>query len=90
MSNYIISYDILVFVIMVRRLFVFRRFRQVKYIRSEKEISLMTKVIDILVIIVLSKCIGFKFFYYVINLYYVSSFFMVFSDFDSIFLSMYC
>ena len=35
------------------------------------------------------KYIGFKSFHYAINLDVVSSF-MVFNDFDSIFLSMYC
>ena len=35
------------------------------------------------------KCIGFESFHYVINLDVISSF-MVFSDFDYMFLSMYC
>ena len=35
------------------------------------------------------KCIGFESFHYVINLDVVSSF-MIFNDFDSMFLSMYC
>ena len=35
------------------------------------------------------KCIGFKSFHYIINLD-VISLFMVFSDFDYIFISMYC
>ena len=35
------------------------------------------------------KCIGFESFHYAINLDVVSSF-MVFRDFDSMFLSMYC
>ena len=35
------------------------------------------------------KCIDFKSFHYVINLNVVSSF-VVFNNFDSIFLSMYC
>ena len=35
------------------------------------------------------KCIGFKSFHYAINLDVVSSF-MIFSNFDYIFISMYC
>ena len=35
------------------------------------------------------KCIGFESFYYIINLDVVSSF-IIFSGFDSMFLSMYC
>ena len=85
----------------MRCLFVFGRFRQAKYIRSETKIKSMTVNIlqnwsqiysshnsNIKCIDSTIKYIGSELFYYAINLDVVSSI-VVFNDFDYMFLPMY-
>ena len=75
------QYNVLVFIVVVRRLFVFWVIQTSKIciIRNNKSNQWLS----------IGSTINFESIYYAINLGVVSSF-MVFSDFDFIFLSMYC
>ena len=92
------QYDSLVFVVVVRCLFVFEQFERAKYIRSEtrNQINSCQYVANwsqryyshnsnIKFVDSTITCTDFESFHYAINLDYVSSF-VVFSDFGSILL----